>query len=213
MTEDKRVSLVARAKPSIDIIRTVDGREHDCAAYSCSIVPCIKSYTAEVERLALKETLISEHIVPYTADSPAQEYQVADLRCVDESSRQILDDMGYDLETNKQWLPYEVTVYWNATTQKVEYSGYCDNIPSMKTTKFCDNDNNLKAEFTQLVPLECMFVYPFVVGKSRMLMIPKDIPCILPRPKLLQTKYSACFLKADWNKISHKRNRPVQILC
>lgn len=213
LTEDERVSLVVRAKPSIDIIRTVDGREHDCAAYSCTILPCIKSYTAEVERFALKETLISEHMVPYAADSPAQEYQVADLRCVDDSSKQILNDMGYDLKTNKQWLPYEATVYWNATTQDVEYLGYCDNIPSTKTTEFCDNENNLRAEFARLVPLECMYVYRYVVNKSGMLMISKDIPCIRPRPRLLQTMYSACFLKVDWNKDSRKRSRPVQILC
>ena len=160
MTETERVSLVARVTSSVDLIRTVDGREHDCAAYSCSILPCIKSYTAEVERFTLKETLISEHMVPYAWDSPAQEYQVADLRCVNESSKQILGDMGYDLQNTTQWLPYEVTVFWNATTREVDYSGFCDNIPSTKTTKFCDNDNNLKAEFTRLVPVECMYVYP-----------------------------------------------------
>ena len=125
---------------------------------SCRILPCIKTYTAEIERSILKETSTSEHMIPFAAGSPAQEYQVADLRCVHETNKQILRDMVHDLETNEQWLPYEVLIQQSATTQLPDCSRFCDSIPPNQIEKFCDV-RNLNPEFTQLAPAEYVYVY------------------------------------------------------
>ena len=77
-------SLVARCDTSIDVRRTAEG------ANATVQLTRVKFF----ERSVLKERLVDQDMMPYAAGTPAQEYQVVDLRCVSEGKKQLHRDMG-----------------------------------------------------------------------------------------------------------------------
>jgi hypothetical protein len=162
---EQRKVLVARGTPSIDIIRLLDWQTWKAptyAAYSCEILPCVKSYTAEIRNSLLHETLQSEHILPDGGTDHDQ--RVADLACVDSTKQQHLRNMGYDLETNQRWLPYNVSVYQNWMMENISYRGTCKFMPQDQVNEYCNksstiaytSDYALKDKYAELVPAECV---------------------------------------------------------
>lgn len=78
-------------------------------AASCSLFPCVRTYTAKVEGGRFKETLLSVakkwDYAPNSIDMTA----MVNVRCLNANDRKSLIDTGYEIE-GKSWVPYNITV-------------------------------------------------------------------------------------------------------
>ena len=163
------IPLIAQGMPTIDVIRGRYEKEppkyfdmKEYVAYSCKIDPCVKSYSAEITNNILRETENSQERMVLEDN-----HGVADLNCMDNPTKELLRDIGYDLGTNRRWLPYNVTVQYDEKLQRVAYSGSCEGMSSEKISKYCKStlggytsgnakDYNLTDKAAQAVPLKCL---------------------------------------------------------
>jgi Protein of unknown function (DUF3176) len=78
-------------------------------AASCSLFPCVRTYTAEVRDGEFKETLRSVakewNYVRNSIDLSA----MVNVKCLNAQDRRSLIDAGYEIE-GKSWVPYNITV-------------------------------------------------------------------------------------------------------
>lgn len=82
--------------------------------------------------------------------------------------------MGYNLEANPRWLPYNVSVYYNATQQRNMFEGSCQYIPADKVDKFCDKNKrkiankylSLSDDAAQMVPADCVYSITDTAGNT-----------------------------------------------
>ncbi|KAF3050053.1 hypothetical protein E8E11_008190 [Didymella keratinophila] len=171
--ETRRNLLNVSAWPSIDIIRALDFRAHKFAAYTCDIVPCVRSYSAKVSGSILREKLESEYNIQLNNDT--RDYAVADLSCVNTTARAHLQQMGYKISADQQWLDYNVTVQDDVglnddvPMENPYFTGVCKDIPDDQVETYCDKEEGLdempdfgakyvlKPEYASLVPAECVY--------------------------------------------------------
>ncbi|KAI0203466.1 hypothetical protein F4808DRAFT_449075 [Astrocystis sublimbata] len=89
-------------------------------AATCSLQPCVRSYTADVESGRLREKLVDQSKANSTwgyGESPSSEgiivlqnyLAVVDTKCINDAERKELLGAGYAVDTNTRWLPYNVT--------------------------------------------------------------------------------------------------------
>ncbi|OAL56194.1 hypothetical protein IQ07DRAFT_581577 [Pyrenochaeta sp. DS3sAY3a] len=167
--EENIRSLVARGYPAIEVIRALDPETY--VAYSCKISPCVRSYEGKVKNGQFLETQQSEHMIP--RNLMYQAFRVADLDCLRDSKKDQLREMGYDLEANPRWLPYNVTVGFNKTSG-ITYKGFCEYMPEDKIDKFCNKTiaaignqrYPLTDEAAKIVPAECVYSMSDMAGTS-----------------------------------------------
>jgi Protein of unknown function (DUF3176) len=78
-------------------------------AASCSLFPCVRTYTAEVKDGEFKESLRSMAeewgLPPIRIDLVA----MVNVKCLNVQDRKSLDHAGYEIE-GKSWIPYNITV-------------------------------------------------------------------------------------------------------
>ncbi len=78
-------------------------------AASCSLFPCVRTYSAKVEGGRFKETLLSVakdwNYAPQSGDMVA----MVNVKCLNANDRESLIGAGYELE-GKSWVPYNITV-------------------------------------------------------------------------------------------------------
>ncbi|KAL6705585.1 hypothetical protein ACN47E_006532 [Coniothyrium glycines] len=158
--EENRRSMIVRGDPTIDVIRALDTRTY--VARSCKMDACVRTYEAHVEKGILKEELKSEHMMP--RNFMFGFYRVADLSCLDNDKKAQLREMGYDLNANPDWIPYNVTVDYNATLERNTYRGTCQYMPADQTDKYCDKSTAVGSEgfllteaAASIVPAECVY--------------------------------------------------------
>ena len=160
-TEEIRHTLVARGYPTIDIIRALDWQAPTFAAYRCEILPCVKTYSGSIVKSSIDERLESEYIMPESDGY----YRVADLECIHTSQRQQLQDLGYRIQADQRWLPYNVTISQNETLKTITFEGSCKYVPEDHVHQYCDKSRrsmydssefSLKEEYAKLVPADCV---------------------------------------------------------
>lgn len=160
--EEARHMLVARGEPTIDMIRVLDWQAPSYAAYSCEVKPCVKTYSGEIHNSVLKEVVVDEHM--FSRDPSNGYYRAADLRCVNATDRQHVQNMGYNVTADQRWTTWHVTVDQNETTQRIEYEGTCQYVPEDHIDQYCDKTRKnksgkyylLKDEYAQLFPASCV---------------------------------------------------------
>jgi hypothetical protein len=130
----------------------------------------VKTLSASIIGNLLDEKVESEDLIARRYDT--ESYIVADLQCVSDTRKQLLVDMGYNLETTSRWLPYNVTVMFNETLKRVTYVGKCKFDTNEKIERYCqpnplrfgstaykgDEKYDLNDEAAQAVPAECVYV-------------------------------------------------------
>lgn len=120
------------------MIRALDPETY--LGYSCQIAPCVRSYSGDISIGKFQEKQESEYMLPRNLMYGF--YRAADLECVNDSKKQQLSQMGYDLEANPRWLPYNVSVRYNETLGKVT------------------------DEAAQIVPAECVYAMTDMAGSG-----------------------------------------------
>lgn len=159
--EEIRHTLVARGYPTIDIIRALDWQVPTFAAYRCEILPCVKTYSSSIVKSLIDERLESEYIIPESDEY----YRVADLKCMNTSQRQQLQDLGYHIKADQRWLPYNVTISQNETSKALTFEGSCKYLPEDYVGRYCEESRRsmynssefaLKEEYAKLVPADCV---------------------------------------------------------
>ena len=107
-------------------------------AASCSLSPCVHTYTSTVEAGKLHEVSVSTsngnwgHTVPPPTEStstnnftidPSQIYipylAMIDTKCLSPKERQDLGYAGYTLDPNSKWLAYNLSFTFNQTPQNI----------------------------------------------------------------------------------------------
>lgn len=78
-------------------------------AASCSLFPCVRTYSAEVRDGAFKETLRSVAKEWNYARDSIDLSAMVNVKCLNAQDRKSLVDAGYEVE-GKSWIPYNITV-------------------------------------------------------------------------------------------------------
>ncbi|KAF2683665.1 hypothetical protein K458DRAFT_431890 [Lentithecium fluviatile CBS 122367] len=156
--------IVFAAKTNIDgftgMIR-YNRPKGEFVAYTCSIYPCLKTFTAEMEGGELKETVVSEHEAfdlerPNSVGDFEGAYSAADLECLNQAQRDQLKLLGYRWNTTARFIPYRVSVM--SGTKEVPWfspDNYCED-----TLSPCGTDTPaLPTTSTNItdVPAHCIY--------------------------------------------------------
>ncbi|KAF2828783.1 hypothetical protein CC86DRAFT_319841 [Ophiobolus disseminans] len=179
MVEETRRTLVAQGFPMIDVIRSLDNKNY--VAHSCNVSACMQTYEAMVRSSKLEETVVDEHLIPRSTEFGY--YRVADLECIQESKKQQLSEMGYNLEANPRWLPYNVSVFYNVTEERNTFQGSCQYVPADKVDKFCDKNKrkiankylSLSDDAAQIVPADCVYSMSDTAGNTLYTSVFRDL--------------------------------------
>lgn len=155
----------------IDIIRWV-GSETQRAesevvqAYTCKLYPCIRTYKASVTGGKLVEYFESESEYIYAEVSnqnPASQWTVADLNCLEkpEEQRQILKDLGFKIDKNSRWIPYNVSIDVTSETLRLQPhlkapEDICTTSSENASNTLCDN-NLISDALFRTVPPRCLY--------------------------------------------------------
>ena len=135
----------------IDIIRLTDLRTDAAVAYSCGLKPCIRTYAAaKVIRSVLEEVAESTFLM-----SDEEGFNFADLDCVSSVEKVRLEDLGYIMTENQRWLPYNISVGYNSTEQRITYQDICIYEAPDLIDELCHNHSS-KGDYTDIVPARCM---------------------------------------------------------
>lgn len=78
-------------------------------AASCSLFPCVRTYTAEVKDGHFKETLLAVAKEWNYAPSSIDMAAMVNVKCLNAQDQKSLIDAGYETE-GKSWVPYNITV-------------------------------------------------------------------------------------------------------
>ena len=78
-------------------------------AASCSLFPCVRTYTAKVEGGRFNETLLSVAKNWLYAPNSIDMAATVNVKCLNANDRKSLIDAGYEIE-GKSWVPYNITV-------------------------------------------------------------------------------------------------------
>jgi hypothetical protein len=77
------------------MIRVLDWQKPSYAAYSCEVKPCVKTYSGTIHNSQFKEEVKDEHM--FSRNPSNGYYRAADLRCINETQRQDILNMGYNI--------------------------------------------------------------------------------------------------------------------
>lgn len=86
-----------------------DWKRRGYGAARCHISPCVKTYSASVEKGILSETLLDS--TDHWGYSPLAQYAMIDTHCVTHEEKRSLEDSGYTVMQGERWLPYNLTIH------------------------------------------------------------------------------------------------------
>jgi hypothetical protein len=105
-------------------------------AYTCTVYPCVKTFSAEVDQGLLKETMEKEHHNAFDIERPnyinvgdlRYTYSAADLQCVNQLQRDHLKELGYNWNATMRFIPYEMSVVGGTKEEPwyAKVSSICD---------------------------------------------------------------------------------------
>lgn len=160
-----RTDLVSHGWRNVTIIRWDVGTEHESKAYSCSLAPCVKTYTANVSGGRLEEHLIKEvHDSPHIWNDDYT-FSMADLDCLDnpQEQRGVLKKLGYQFNDTTRWLQYNVSFAYDdskptrLTLDEDLYSfSPCLKAPANENRDIC-NGNQTTQKALETIPIKCVY--------------------------------------------------------
>jgi hypothetical protein len=117
------VNLVSDVVDSADItmirwdgILDVPDDTETIRGYRCSLYPCIKTLRTNVLTGKLTQEVVDESADVFSS-AGASVCSAADLNCLDNpNQRRILTQLGYQLDDNMRWFPYDISLI-NGTTE------------------------------------------------------------------------------------------------
>lgn len=113
------------------------GNTWACRGYgaaSCTLSPCVRTYSATIEAGYLKERLVSQSPdVPWAPLRDGYYYGLLDTQCVSEQESAFLSARGYELNNSTRWIPfYGDPDFDSSSLPRGKYSsGWLDNLESL----------------------------------------------------------------------------------
>jgi hypothetical protein len=160
----------------------IPSRNQTIRGYRCKLYPCIKTFNAKVSTGRVKEEVVEETgyvfsaiaapgLAPagFTPASFTPVISAADLQCLDNAEqRQILKQLGYQLNDTMRWLPYNISLANGTAIYPVyapDLSGPCERAPANRYPDLC-NGTSMTARALEAVPARCIYNIGIVTVQS-----------------------------------------------